>query len=46
MATVPTTELWKIGQAMPHNKLRFKRMTVDEAVKGLYEFRGLLSSIY
>lgn len=46
MATVPTTELWKIGQAMPGKKLRFKRMTVDEAVKGLYEFRGLLSSIY
>lgn len=46
MATVPTTELWKIGQSLPGGRLRFKRMTVHEAVKGLYALRGLLSSVY
>ena len=45
-ATVPTTELWKVGQAMPGNKMRFRRMTVDEAVIGLVKLQGLLSSIY
>ncbi|HJW76482.1 MAG TPA: 5-oxoprolinase/urea amidolyase family protein [Thermoleophilia bacterium] len=46
MATVATTELWKIGQAMPGNKLRFRRTTIDEAVTSMYELQGLLSGIY
>lgn len=44
-ATIPTTELWKIGQASPGCKLRFKRMAVDEAVMELLELEKVLSGI-
>ncbi len=45
MATIPTCELWKVGQAMPGGKLRFRHMTVDQAAKCLYEQRSLLTRI-
>jgi urea carboxylase len=45
MATVPTTELWKVGQAMPGDKIRFKRMTVDEAACALAKFRTMLQNL-
>ena len=46
MATVPTTELWKVGQAMPGDKIRFKQMTMDEAAYALAEFRTMLQNLY
>lgn len=45
MATIPTCELWKVGQTMPGAKLRFRPMTVEESVKGAYEQRNLLTRI-
>ena len=45
MATIPTMELWKIGQAMPGAKLRFRQMDVHDAVNEVREFQGLLSGI-
>jgi urea carboxylase len=30
--TVVTAELWKLGQLRPHNRVRFKRLTVQEAL--------------
>lgn len=46
MVTVPTTELWKVGQAMPGNKIRFKQMAVDEAALALAEYDTMLKNLY
>jgi len=46
MATVPTTELWKVGQAMPGDKIRFAQMTVDEAAYALAGFRTMLQDLH
>jgi allophanate hydrolase subunit 2 len=35
LATIATSEFWKIGQAKPHNFIRFKKMTVAEATQNL-----------
>jgi urea carboxylase len=43
MVTVPTTELWKVGQAMPGDRIRFRPMTVAEAAHDLAEFRRMLT---
>jgi urea carboxylase len=32
LATVPTAELWKVGQAKGNDKIKFRRMTVSEAI--------------
>jgi urea carboxylase len=33
LATIPTAELWKIGQARAADTIRFRRMEVGEAVR-------------
>ena len=45
LATIATSELWKIGQAKPHNHIRFKRMTNEEAVESLARQEKLLEEI-
>lgn len=35
IATIAISELWKIGQAKPHDYLSFKRMTIEEAMENL-----------
>lgn len=35
LATIPTSELWKVGQAKPGNTIRFKKMTLEVAVENL-----------
>lgn len=35
IATIATSEFWKIGQAKPHNFIRFRKMTVEEAMENL-----------
>ena len=35
LATIATYELWKIGQAKPHDYLVFTKMTLDQAMEGL-----------
>lgn len=45
LATIATSELWKIGQAKPHNYIRFKKMTVEEAMEGLSRQEQLLEEI-
>jgi urea carboxylase len=35
LATIATSELWKIGQAKPHDYIRFRKMTIEEAMKDL-----------
>lgn len=45
MVTVPTTELWKVGQAMPGNTIRFRPLTVAEAANDLAAFRRLLTAL-
>ncbi len=45
LATIPTAELWKIGQAKPHDHIRFKKMTVKEAIDGLSRQERLLEEI-
>jgi len=32
--TIPHYELWKIGQVRPSDKIRFKKITLDQAIKG------------
>jgi biotin-dependent carboxylase-like uncharacterized protein len=32
--TVPRFDLWRLGQARPHAKLRFRRVTMDDANEG------------
>ncbi len=46
MVTVPTTQLWKVGQAVPGDKIRFTHMTVEDAAHELAEHRRLLSTLY
>lgn len=45
LATVATSELWKIGQAKPHDHIRFKRMTIKDAVESLAIQERLLNEI-
>jgi urea carboxylase len=35
LATIATSELWKIGQAKPHDYLVFIKMTLEQAIQGL-----------
>jgi urea carboxylase len=42
MATVPSSELWKVGQAKGSDKIRFRRMTVPEAVKARKNLEKIL----
>ena len=44
LATIATSELWKIGQARPHDIVRFRKMTVYEAVENLSKQEQLLGS--
>ena len=32
-ATIPSSELWKIGQVQPQDSIRFRKMTIEEALK-------------
>ncbi len=45
LATVTTSELWKIGQAKPHDFIQFERMSVEEAIKQLCRQEQLLQSL-
>jgi urea carboxylase len=45
MATVPTSELWKVAQATPGDEVSFKRMTVDEAVDGLVHLNHIINTL-
>lgn len=45
MATVPSSELWKIGQAAPGAKVRFREMSIEEAVIANRSFQVLLNSL-
>jgi len=45
LATIATSELWKIGQAKPHDVIRFKKMTVEEAMENLSRQVRLLHSL-
>lgn len=45
LATIATSELWKIGQAMPHDHIRFKRITIAKAVENLIKQERLLEEI-
>jgi urea carboxylase len=45
MVTVPTGELWKVGQAMPGDKIRFKKMTVAEATDGLARQNAVIENL-
>lgn len=45
LATVPTTELWKVGQAMPGDKIRFRPMPVEDAALALAQFRTMLKNL-
>ncbi len=45
MVTVPTAELWKVGQAKPGDKISFKKMTVDEAVSGLVQLNNVIDTL-
>jgi urea carboxylase len=45
LATVPTTELWKVGQAMPGDKIRFRPMSVEDAALALAQFRTMLKNL-
>jgi urea carboxylase len=45
LATIITSELWKIGQAKPHNYIRFKKVTVEEAVANASKQEQLLNDI-
>ena len=45
LATVTTSELWKIGQAKPHDFIRFKEFTAEEAIEQLYRQEQLLQSL-
>jgi urea carboxylase len=31
--SIPTAEIWKVGQAKPNDTIRFKRITLEEALK-------------
>lgn len=45
LATIPTSEFWKVGQAVPGGKLRFNRMTVTQAAQGLHAQKSILERI-
>lgn len=45
LATIATSELWKIGQAKPHDYIRFGKMTVEEAIESLSRQEMLLEEI-
>ena len=45
LTTVTTSELWKIGQAKPHDFIRFERLTVEEAIQQLSRQEQLLQSL-
>lgn len=45
LATIPTSELWKVGQAKPHDIIHFRKMTVEEAVEGLSKQEQVLRQL-
>jgi 5-oxoprolinase (ATP-hydrolysing) subunit C len=42
--TVPRFELWRLGQARPHAKLRFRRITMDDANEGRRKLDSLCTT--
>lgn len=45
LATIPTSELWKVGQARAHNFIRFEKMKLETAVENLATQERLLHEI-
>ena len=45
LATIATSELWKIGQAKPHDYIRFIKMTLEEAIESLSKQEKMLQKI-
>jgi len=45
LATVVTSELWKVGQAKPHDRIRFKKITLEEALANSVRQENLLELI-
>lgn len=43
--TVPTAELWKVGQVKPGDAIRFKKMTLGEAVELQRQMETIISLI-
>ncbi|HMA00039.1 MAG TPA: 5-oxoprolinase/urea amidolyase family protein, partial [Steroidobacteraceae bacterium] len=44
-ATVVKSELWKLGQLRPNNRIRFKRLTPDEALAGELAQEHILATL-
>jgi urea carboxylase len=42
LATITTADLWKVGQAKPYDTVRFRKVTVEEAVPRLKGQEGWL----
>lgn len=45
LATIPTSELWKVGQARPNNIIRFVKMKYETAVENLNSQEQMLRKI-
>lgn len=45
IATIPTADLWKVGQAKPHDHIRFEKITPDAAVNRLVSEERFLDDI-
>lgn len=43
--TVPTAELWKVGQVKPGDSIRFRKMTLGEAIELQREMETILSLV-
>lgn len=44
-ATIPTAELWKIGQVQPADTIRFQKMTWEEATAARVQFDAVTSTV-
>ena len=45
LATIVTADLWKIGQAKPHDHIRFNRISVEEAIEKWAQQEKMLEEI-
>lgn len=44
-ATIPSSELWKIGQVRPHDNILFKQVTIEEAYSAALKTDALVAAI-
>jgi urea carboxylase len=44
-ATIPSSELWKVGQVRPHDEIRFRQISIEDAYAAALRTDALVAAV-